>query len=133
MPAGRGERDVPCPLRSIENEFCRGHAGLAEALLERAHILFRCRRTRGAKPLAEKQWQMASLLARLVHGFAGEGKPTQFADPTYDGNLIRNDSILTPSRLNRDAVDRTKFPFRSGTGIKTTYNPFREMPANPFV
>ena len=130
-----GQRD-PCDILSLDAATgyfewdslwpawkAAAHAGLVEALRERAHILFRQRRDiADMQTLGEKQWWVALILALLVKNFAEGGSP-QYADPRFDQNLIRARGRRIPTRIRSGWRDFTKFPFRSGTGIKTLFNP----------
>jgi len=101
-------------------------AELASDMLERSHILFRQKRDVDAmRTVGEKQWHVVSILSRLVKDYAN-GDNTQYADPRYDDRLIHHGSHRIPSRLGSSWRDFTKFPFRSGTGIRTLFNPPRE-------
>jgi hypothetical protein len=142
-----GQRD-PCDLLSLDQatgwfewDEARwamwrevAQAGLADAMLERAHILYRKRRGgRERKTLSEQQWGVVSLLALLVHGYAREGRQTQYADQQYDSAILSQQrGTIRPRRiaqmLSKYGAEYEKhFPFRSGTGVKTQFNPYREI------
>ena len=107
------------------------HAGLADAMLERAHILHRKRRGQAEKTLEERQWDVVCLLARLVQGYVLDGMQTQYADPHYDASLLRSSGSMLPSQMRDAGLDTKKFPFRSGTRVQTQFNPYREIRVAP--
>ena len=135
-----GQRD-PCDIVSLDQATgwfecdaarweqwkTAARAGLAEAMLERAHILYRKRRGQAEKTLTEKQWDVVCILARLVHGYVLEGRQTQYADPQYDSALLKQTGTIIPTSLTGAGLDTKTFPFKSGTRVKTQFNPWREV------